>query len=396
MSEAKMFEKLVGMAIKEDGEGDIVDTNAVNELRHLIMASDVKGIQDALTALKKPIKSDKTRISLAGLQVLGNLMENCSPSFHTAVASKDWMERLKKMVQTGDTVIKNTIMQYLVDWAEEFKFEEFGGIIKDTLSGLQKEGIVAPKSKAAERRMAVSPATPKQSAGSKSVPSTAEKAALPDGIAAQAPVSAGDDYWKAEAEKWRQRWETSAEQVMSMESICEKVRSGTGVADPATVIELAKAVDGTRIKFDVLKEEAHQMHQDMLSAFDDAAATLAEAVKSATASAAPAAAPAGAAPAPAAEAKKPEKKEEKPKEEKPKSAISKPKTASPKKEDKPKEGAKDPAAKPKRSPKARLTAYFKKHNPDKINSVDKLLASYKGKEEELFRKLADKYGNPVD
>jgi hypothetical protein len=255
MGDAKTFEKLVSMCINEEADGDIVDANAVNELRHLIMASDVKGIQDALTALKKPIKSEKTRVSLAGLEVLGQLMQNCTPSFHTAVASKDWMERLTKMVRNGDTVIKNTIMQNLVDWAEEFKYEDFGDTFKDTLKTLTNEGHVAPKSKAAEARQAIkSPASPKATTPAKAgAPSTAEKAALDDGVPAQAPVTAGDDYWKAEAEKWRQRWEASANQIMDMETICEKVRSGNGVVDPETVKVLAKAVDGARIQYDSLK-----------------------------------------------------------------------------------------------------------------------------------------------
>ena len=44
------------------------------------------------------------------------------------------MDRLAKLVRGGDTVIKNTIMQLLVDWSEEFKFEDFGGLFKDTLT----------------------------------------------------------------------------------------------------------------------------------------------------------------------------------------------------------------------------------------------------------------------
>ena len=69
---------------------------------------------------------------------------------------------------------------------------------------------------------------------------------------------------------------------------------------------------------------------------------------------------------------------------------------SPAKSPTPSAGSAGGDAKPKRSNKARLTAYFKKVNPEKINSVDKLLGSYKGKEEELFRKLSEKYGKPVD
>lgn len=48
--------------------------------------------------------------------------------------SQDWMDRLMKLVRGGDTVVKNTIMQMLVDWVEEFKFEDYGDIFKETLS----------------------------------------------------------------------------------------------------------------------------------------------------------------------------------------------------------------------------------------------------------------------
>merc|ERR1712127_100858 len=75
-------------------------------------------------------------------------------------------------------------------------------------------------------------------------------------------------------------------------------------------------------------------------------------------------------------------------------ATKSPKPKEEKKEPEKKDGVKAPSA--KRSNKARLTAYFKKHNPDKIDSVDKLLGSYKGKEEELFKKLSAKYGHVVE
>ena len=248
---------------------------------------------------------------------------------------------------------------------------------------------MAPKSKAAETRKAVLK-TPVGSPAPAAVPSTAEKAALPTGTAAEVPVTAGDDYWKAEAEKWRQRWEASANQIMDMESICEKVKSGSGVADPATVIELAKAVDGARIQHDSLKDAAAAMREEITAMFEDACFTVEGAVESATAGSA----------APDAEVKevaKPKKATSpKPKAEKAEKAENAEKAEK-------KSGLKAPApadgdgdAKPKRSAKARLTAYFKKVNPDKIASVDKLLKSYKGKEEELFSKLAEKYQQPVE
>jgi len=44
--------------------------------------------------------------------------------------------------------------------------------------------------------------------------------------------------------------------------------------------------------------------------------------------------------------------------------------------------------------KAILTAFYQKHNPSKLPSVDKSLASYKGREQEMFQKLANKYKVP--
>jgi len=42
--------------------------------------------------------------------------------------------------------------------------------------------------------------------------------------------------------------------------------------------------------------------------------------------------------------------------------------------------------------KAKLTEFYKEHNPSKLSSVDANLAKYNGKEDELFRKLYQKYG----
>ena len=37
--------------------------------------------------------------------------------------------------------------------------------------------------------------------------------------------------------------------------------------------------------------------------------------------------------------------------------------------------------------KTKLTEFYKEHNPDKLSSVQSNLDKYKGKEDELFRKL---------
>ena len=42
--------------------------------------------------------------------------------------------------------------------------------------------------------------------------------------------------------------------------------------------------------------------------------------------------------------------------------------------------------------KKRLTRFYKKYCPDKLNDVDKLCTKYGSQEKELFRKLTFKYG----
>merc|ERR1712183_385154 len=46
--------------------------------------------------------------------------------------------------------------------------------------------------------------------------------------------------------------------------------------------------------------------------------------------------------------------------------------------------------------KDRLNAYYEKHNPSKVGTVDGMLEKFKGKEEVMFQKLEVKYGeNPT-
>jgi cyclophilin family peptidyl-prolyl cis-trans isomerase len=42
-------------------------------------------------------------------------------------------------------------------------------------------------------------------------------------------------------------------------------------------------------------------------------------------------------------------------------------------------------------PRDRLIAFYKKHNPEKLDKVEETLANFLGKEDELFRKLEEKY-----
>lgn len=46
--------------------------------------------------------------------------------------------------------------------------------------------------------------------------------------------------------------------------------------------------------------------------------------------------------------------------------------------------------------KQRLVAFYAKHNPDKLGDVERTLETFKGREEELFVRLQEKYETHVD
>ena len=43
-----------------------------------------------------------------------------------------------------------------------------------------------------------------------------------------------------------------------------------------------------------------------------------------------------------------------------------------------------------------LFEFYSKHNPDKLDTIDKILATYKGKEASLIRSLEKKYAVKID
>lgn len=47
---------------------------------------------------------------------------------------------------------------------------------------------------------------------------------MPAGVPQEEAVTAGDDYWKAEAENWRTKWEQEASTILSLEQMVGLVR----------------------------------------------------------------------------------------------------------------------------------------------------------------------------
>merc|ERR1712216_318705 len=216
MGDKKLFENLVKMCIDSDGE----DPTPITELRHLIQASDEKGVTTALDCIKGHIKG-KAQAATAACRVLRGLMQNCSNEFQAQGATKDWMDRFCKVAAKADGSLKELIMECVVDWGDEFKFESWGDVFAQGVKDLEKTGLAAPEPKKKVH-------TPKQSNKTKSVPSTAEKASMRSGGAQQQAVTAGDDYWKAECESWRIKWEQEASTILTLEQTMQKMRATGG------------------------------------------------------------------------------------------------------------------------------------------------------------------------
>merc|ERR1711907_61593 len=181
------------------------------------------------------------------------------------------------------------------------------------------------------------------------------------GVAKEAAVTEGDDYWKAEAESWRQKWEQEASTILTLEQTMQKMRSSGGAQiDTEAVKTAAKHLKVVKMQVEDLKDQTLHTKDKICAEVEEMQALVAKAVAAATASSGSNASAPAPAPAPA-------------------------KKKSPKKE----------KASSSRTPKERLVSFFEGHNPSNISKIDKLLAPYKGKEEDLFRKLKQKYGKAV-
>merc|ERR1711865_1141979 len=362
MSDKKLFEDLTRMCIDSDGK----DTTCVTELRHLITGSDTKGVAIALDCLKVHIKG-KTQASIAAFTVLRELMQNCSSDFQSQLATKEWMDRFKKVAAKGDMTLKDLIMQCLVEWRDEFKFESWGDVFGQGVKDLEETGLAAPegKPKKSMRPTVSQPNSPKHS---RDAPNTAEKSNMRGGVVSEAPVTAGDDYWKAECENWRNKWEQEASTILSLEQTMQKMRATGGAeVDTKTVKGVLKQLKVLKFQIEDLKDRAMESKDEFASHVEDAQALIEKAVASACAangktSAAPA--PAKKAPAPA-----PEPAPEAEPAAEPEPAAEKP---APEAEPKEKKKRAKPA-KSDRSPKDRLVSFFEKHNPDNISKIDKPL-----------------------
>jgi len=262
-------------------------------------------------------------------------------------------------------------MECVSDWRDEFKFEVWGDIFAQGVKNLESLGMSVPTTK----KKAVS--SPAPSSNSTTVPSTDEKASLSSGVAKEAAVTEGDDYWKAEAESWRQKWEQEASTILTLEQTMQKMRSSGGAQiDTEAVKTAAKHLKVVKMQVEDLKDQTLHTKDKICAEVEDMQALVAKAVAAATASSGSNASAPAPAPAPAPEEAAAPAAEEAPAPAKKKS---------PKKE----------KASSSRTPKERLVSFFEEHNPSNISKIDKLLASYKGKEEDLFRKLKQKYGKAV-
>jgi len=122
-----------------------LDEEGIQELCLLVLATDEQGVTSVLKALKPRIKDLKhPKHCLAGLTILDELVKRC-PSVHAQIATDDWTKRLLKLHEAAsENVIKQKILQLMVNWREAFKLKPELAAISRACAQLFSSGVTLP------------------------------------------------------------------------------------------------------------------------------------------------------------------------------------------------------------------------------------------------------------
>jgi hypothetical protein len=124
----------------------MLDEEGIHELCLLVIATDEQGVTSVLKALKPRIKDLKhPKHCLAGLTIMDELVKRC-PAVHVQIATEDWTKRFLKLYNESnvDNVIKQKILQLLVNWRDMFKLKPELSAISRACAQLFSSGVSLP------------------------------------------------------------------------------------------------------------------------------------------------------------------------------------------------------------------------------------------------------------
>ncbi|XP_052784474.1 hepatocyte growth factor-regulated tyrosine kinase substrate-like isoform X2 [Mya arenaria] len=122
------------------------DWDSILQISDCIRQGDVQP-KHAVNGIKRKVGVENPHVSLYALQVLESCMKNCGNLVHDEVATKEFMEFLKNLVNTRGEPVKGKILELIQVWSHAFRNEPKYKIVQDTFNILKLEGQSFPQLK---------------------------------------------------------------------------------------------------------------------------------------------------------------------------------------------------------------------------------------------------------
>ncbi|GFO17365.1 hepatocyte growth factor-regulated tyrosine kinase substrate [Plakobranchus ocellatus] len=119
------------------------DWDSVLQIVDSIRMGDVQ-VRTALQGIKKKIGNENPHVSMFSLQLLEACVKNCASTFHSEVATKDFMEFMKDQAKTRNDPVKEKVLELIQTWSHAFRNEPSYKAVEDTFHLLKMEGHKFP------------------------------------------------------------------------------------------------------------------------------------------------------------------------------------------------------------------------------------------------------------
>ncbi|KAK3759614.1 hypothetical protein RRG08_016351, partial [Elysia crispata] len=101
-------------------------------------------VKTALLGIKRKIGSENPHVSMFALQLLEACVKNCASTFHSEVATKEFMEFMKDQAKTRSDPVKEKVLELIQTWSHAFRNEPSYKAVEDTFHLLKMEGHKFP------------------------------------------------------------------------------------------------------------------------------------------------------------------------------------------------------------------------------------------------------------
>ncbi|GFR91664.1 hepatocyte growth factor-regulated tyrosine kinase substrate [Elysia marginata] len=125
------------------------DWDSVLQIVDSIRMGDVQ-VKTALLGIKKKIGSENPHVAMFALQLLEACVKNCASTFHSEVATKEFMEFMKDQAKTRPDPVKEKVLELIQTWSHAFRNEPSYKAVEDTFHLLKMEGHKFPTLKEAD------------------------------------------------------------------------------------------------------------------------------------------------------------------------------------------------------------------------------------------------------